>query len=152
MAVVRPSATKIEYLSHYLPFQAACVNFNKQLFPEREKHPKKFSHSPTRQDKKTTLNIDRMITAHGLFYKETENNGLWNVFKGVKATNEQTHDLLNFREIVIHTKQASEFAQHSCSSMPQKALHILRRIKLVEKKQKKTTDRITLECTDNKYT
>ena len=31
MAVVRPSATKMEYLSHHLPFQAACVNnFHKQ--------------------------------------------------------------------------------------------------------------------------
>ena len=103
MAVVRPSVTKMEYLSHYLPFQAACVNnFNQQLFPERAHHIKQFSHCPSSQDKKAAVNVERMLKAiadHGLFHDNEENSGLWNVFKMLKATNEQAHDLLNFRVI-----------------------------------------------------
>ena len=37
MAVVRPSETKMEYLAHYLPFQANSVkNFHQQYYSRRE--------------------------------------------------------------------------------------------------------------------
>ena len=103
MAVVPPSATKMEYLSHYLPFQATCVNnFNQQLFPERAHHTQKFPYCPSSQDKKMAMNVECMLKAiadHGLFYDHEENRGLWNVFRMLKATNEQAHDLIQFREI-----------------------------------------------------
>ena len=41
----------------------------------------------------------QVIVNHGLFHKDDNNVGLYNAFKGLKATNEQAHDLLNFREI-----------------------------------------------------
>ena len=39
-----------------------------------------------------------------------ENNGLWNIFKSIKANSEQAHDLLRFREIgqCVHTKIGHE--------------------------------------------
>lgn len=101
MAVVRPSATKMEYLSHYLPFQASCVNnFHQQLLPERTKSTKAFSYHPISEDRKTAVNVERIIEVianHGLFHREDQNAGLCNVFIGLKATNEQAHDMLNFR-------------------------------------------------------
>ena len=103
MAVVRPSATKMEYLSHYLPFQAACVNnFHQQLFPERAHDTKAFYHRPTSQDRKAAVNVERILEVvanHGLFHKEDKNAGLCNAFKSIQATGEQTHDMLNFRHI-----------------------------------------------------
>ena len=103
MAVVRPSATKMEYLLHYLPFQASCVNnFHQQLFPERTKSTKAFSHHPTSEDRKTAVNVEHIlevIANHGLFHREDQNAGLCNVFIGRKATSEQAHDMLNFRPI-----------------------------------------------------
>ena len=103
MAVTRPSVHKMEHLSNHLPFRAACVNnLTQQLFPERDKRTLKFSHSPTSKDKKTSLNVERMLEAisnHGLFHSAEENNGLWNFLQSQKASSEQAHDLLKFREI-----------------------------------------------------
>ena len=57
MAGVCPSETKMEYLAHYLPFQANSVNnFHQQLFPERAQHTLKFS-------KKAAINVERMLKA-----------------------------------------------------------------------------------------
>ena len=39
------------------------------------------------------------ISSHGLFHNAKKNNGLWNFLELQKATGEQSHDLLNFREI-----------------------------------------------------
>ena len=103
MAVVRPTASKMEHLSHYLSFQAACVNnFSQQLFPERAHPANRFSHSPSSQDRKCAVNIESMLTAianHGLFHDKTENNSLCNIFKSLQTNNEQAHDLLQFRVI-----------------------------------------------------
>lgn len=103
MAVIHPSAHKMEHLSNHLSFQAACVNnFSQQLFPERDQHVPKFLHSPTSKDKKSSVNIEHMleaITKHGMFHDKTENNGLWNIFRSLHATSEQAHDLLQFRVI-----------------------------------------------------
>ena len=103
MAVTRPSVHKMEHLSNHLPFRAACVNnLTQQLFPERDKRTLKFSHSPTSKDKKTSLNVERMLEAisnHGLFHSAEENNGLSNFLQSQKASSEQAHDLLKFREI-----------------------------------------------------
>ena len=103
MAVVRPSAHKMEHLSNHLSFRASCVNnFRQQLFPERAQHVTSFSHSPTSKDKKSSVNVERMLEAiskHKMFQDKEENNGLWNIFKSIKANTEQAHDLLRFREI-----------------------------------------------------
>ena len=103
MAVTRPSVYKMEHLSNHLPFRAACVNnLIQQLFPERDKHIPKFSHSPTSKDKKASVNVKRMmeaITNHGLFHTAEENKGLWNFLQSQKASSEKAHDLLKFREI-----------------------------------------------------
>ena len=103
MAVVHPSASKMEHLSQYLSFQAACVNnFSQQLFPERAHSANRFSHSPSSQDRKSAVNIEHVLAAianHGLFHDKIENNGLWNIFKSLQANNEQAHDLLQFRVI-----------------------------------------------------
>ena len=103
MAVVRPSASNMEHLSHYLSFQAACVNnFSQQLFPERAQRANRFSHGPSSQDRKSAVNTECMLAAianHGLFHDKIENNGLWNIFKSLQANNEQAHELLQFRVI-----------------------------------------------------
>ena len=39
------------------------------------------------------------ISKHGLFHNAEENNGLWNFLTAQKASSEQAHDLLQFREI-----------------------------------------------------
>ena len=62
----------------------------------------KYSHRPTSKDKKVFLNVKRMLEAiskHGLFHKAEENNGLWNFLTAQRASSEQAHDLLQFREI-----------------------------------------------------
>ena len=103
MAVVRPTATKMKYLSHYLPFQAACVNnFPEQLFSERVNTTNHFSHRPTSQDRKTAVNVNCMlevVAKHGLFHSEDKSVGLCNPFKNVRETGEQSHGMLNFRQI-----------------------------------------------------
>ena len=76
-------------------------NLCQQLFPERNKRTLKFSHAPTSNDK-ASLNVERMlqcISNHRLFHNTEENNGLWNFLCSQKASSEQAHDLLNFREI-----------------------------------------------------
>ncbi len=103
MAVVRPTPEKMTHLSNYLPFRAACLNnFTDQLFPERKDRTVGFSHKPTSKDEAANTNVEKMvetISGHGMFHTETENEGLWNIFESRQATAEQTHDLMNLREI-----------------------------------------------------
>lgn len=40
-----------------------------------------------------------VVAKHGLFHSEDKNAGLCNPFKNVSATGEQSHDMLNFRQI-----------------------------------------------------
>ena len=94
LAVVRPSAHKMEHLSNHLPFRAACINnLTEQLFPEKKDHTTKFSHRPTSKDKEAETNIQRMldaIAAHGMFHSEGENRGLWNFLESKQTVSKPT--------------------------------------------------------------
>ena len=102
LAVVRPSESKIAHLSNYLPFRSACLNnLMRVLFPEREKNSERFDNCPTSKDKKLEANVYSMIeliSAHGMFHQQAENQGLYNFLQNKQATPEQAHDLLNFRD------------------------------------------------------
>ncbi len=99
LAVIHPSKHKMEFLSNYLSFRAACVgNLKKQIFPEREQHAVTFSHSATSKDRKRDANVRHMLDAIQSKGMLTY-TGLWNVFECKQATPEQAHDLLNFRRI-----------------------------------------------------
>lgn len=103
LAVVRPSKDKMAFLSNHLSFRATCVyNLTDQIFPEQGEASEKFTHRPTSKDKKAHVNVQRMCTSivnHGMFHNANGNQGLWNILEGKKATEEQSHDLLNFRAI-----------------------------------------------------
>ena len=43
--------------------------------------------------------MQEALNKHGMFNECEPNCGLWNIFRDQKATSEQAHDLLNFREI-----------------------------------------------------
>ena len=58
LAVVHPSKHKMEFLSNYMSFRAACVdNLAKQIFPERGQHTNMFSHIPTSKDRKRDMSF-----------------------------------------------------------------------------------------------
>ncbi len=101
MAVIRPSPDKMEHIYHSLQFKANCINnLKEQIFPERKRI--KNSFKPTSKDRVAHANAQAMrqaIENHGMFHKETLNKGLWNFMHQQQATPEQTHDLLNHREI-----------------------------------------------------
>lgn len=102
LAVVRPNPQRMAHISNHMPFRARCMNnLTAQLFPEQDKQPG-FSHKPTSKDLIATANADRMtllLKGHGMFNQLPENQGLWNFLREVRATTEQEHDLMNFREI-----------------------------------------------------
>jgi len=92
LAVVCPSKERMAFLSNYLSFRAASV------------------HNLTNQ----IVNIQQMctvITKHGMFHNENENQGLWNFLEGKKATEEQSHDLLKFR--VIGQQSFEQFVERT---------------------------------------
>ena len=97
-AVIHPSKHKMEFLSNYMPFRAACMAYlKKQLFPEMKIGEQTFSHSPTNKDKKRETNILNILKA--IMSKDMLTfTGLWNL-ECKKATPEQSYDLLNFRSI-----------------------------------------------------
>ena len=103
LAIIRPSRERMKFLSNYMAFRARCVrNLTDQLFPDHSNTSEKFTHNPTSKDRKAHVNMQRMcgiVTDHGMFHDSTENQGLWNILAGKKATDEQSHDLLNFRTI-----------------------------------------------------
>ena len=97
LAVIHPSKNKMEFLSNYLGYRSACMhNLKEQLFPERSERKSVF-HAPSSQDRKRDENIEKMINEIGK--KNMQVSALWNFFEGKKATPEQEHDLLNFRQI-----------------------------------------------------
>ena len=105
LAVIHPSKHKMEFLSNYLSFRAACVeNLKKQLVPECDKPTPKFSHSPTSKDKKRDLNIQYMLDA--IESKTMLTSGLYNFLELKQATPEQAHDLLNFRKIGVEALES----------------------------------------------
>ncbi len=68
-----------------------------QLFPERQNKAPKFSHRQSSKDcieNGNTLNVYKAIEEHGIFHQSKENSGLRNSFAAVKASPEQTHDML----------------------------------------------------------
>ena len=103
LTIVRPSKERMSFLSQYMGFQANCVrNLTSQLFQKNSEASHAFTHMPTCKDRKVHINMQRMlsiISNHGMFNEPTKNEGLWNFLEGKKATEEQTRDLLNFREI-----------------------------------------------------
>ena len=149
MAVVRPTMHKMKHLSNHLPFRAACVNnLSQQLFPERKERTAMFSHSPTSKDKKSSLNVERMlevISKHGLFHDKEENQGLWNFIKQLKATSEQAHDLLHFR--AIGQSGYEEYIQSKLLNSPSTAAGVRRKrlntfsTSLAEKRRIKQVDK-----------
>ena len=99
LAVIHPSKHKMEFLSNYLSFRAACVdNLKKQVLPECARRACTFSHSPTSRDVKRDINIQYMLDAI-LSENMLSVSGLWNFIENIQATPEQAHDLLNFRAI-----------------------------------------------------
>lgn len=90
----------MEFLSNYMAFRSSCLQ--KQIFPERERNTgeEKFSHSPISKDRKRDANITTMMEA--VLNKDlmsTQYNSLCNFLEEKEATPEQSHDLLNFRQI-----------------------------------------------------
>ena len=62
-----------------------------------------------------------VVANHALFHTEDRNAGLCNPFENISATGEQSHDMLNFRQIgQAGVYQAFECAKYSCTS----AVHI----------------------------
>ena len=129
MAVVHPSASNMEHLSHYLSFQAACLNnFSQQCFPERAHRANRFSHSPSSQDRKSAVNTECMLAAianHGLFHDKIENNSSWNIFKSLQANNEQAHDLLQCR--VIGQSEYEAYIKTKLLNIPSTAAPVRRK-------------------------
>ena len=82
LAVIRPNPQRMEHLSNYLSFRAACANnLSAQLFPERATQSVKFTHRTTSKDRIAEVNIQRMfdrISEHGMFRLCQENQGMWN--------------------------------------------------------------------------
>lgn len=75
-----------------------CYKCAKQS--ERNTHKTEFHK--TGKEKTEDTNIKAMldgILQHGMFHECDENQGLWNIFTDYKATAEQSHDMLNYREI-----------------------------------------------------
>jgi hypothetical protein len=105
-AVVRPTVEYLQKTSLFYPFRVkAYKNLMTQLFPGNDLQTDKLTKSmfincpetKTRQE-----NISRMmdeIEQKQLLPILSANRGLINTFTGQRANNQQTHDLLNFRDI-----------------------------------------------------
>ena len=136
------------FLSNYLQFRAKCVQtiFSQISKPKREK----FSHVVTYKDKKCEANITKVLDAiarHGLFHDSTSNKGLHTIDNKL-ATPEQSHDLLNFRQIgqeAYESYVSYKFLHTASSNPPTRKKSLLtftvtkaqkQRIKLVEHERK----------------
>ena len=86
----------------------------------------------TGKEKTEDTNIKAMldgILQHGMFHECDENQGLWNIFTDYKATAEQSHDMLNYREIGqvgFETRfwQDPQASQHKGSFKEKKVVYI----------------------------
>ena len=101
----RPTEDYINRVAHYIPYRTkALENLRHQLFPEAT--PKLLTvESPfslNRNDHKFEQNVKvqvETIQSSSLFETTIKNRGLFNPFTNQKATQQQSHDLLNFRQI-----------------------------------------------------
>ena len=152
MAVVRPTAKKMEHISNYLQFRSDCINnFKEQIFPEKTKSKNSFKQ--TSKDRFAVNNIRAMreaIDKHGMFSSESENRGLWNFLQNQQATPEQSGDLLNHRQIgqksyeeYVNTKllkkpstHTPKHKKHLCTFSVSKVER--KRIKRIERERKLT--------------
>ena len=104
-AIVRPSKDYINRVAHYLPYRTKAIeNLKQQLFPESTAKYKPIEGAISNQcnDIKFMHNVQaqmKLIEEKCLFDTQCENRGLVNPFTDKKATTEQRHDLLSFREI-----------------------------------------------------
>ena len=86
LAVIHPSKHKMEFLSNYLSFRAACDdNLKKQVLPECARRACTFSHSLTSRDVKRDINIQYMLDAI-LSENMLTVSGLWNLIENAQAT------------------------------------------------------------------
>ena len=105
--ITRPSGDYINRVARFLPVRAkAMKNFEAQLFPERSSKKKSHSiHSIYTNDtsaKKLQANINKQIeklNCSRVLFADQRDNSLYHLFNNKKATPEQTHDLMNFRQI-----------------------------------------------------
>ena len=103
-AVVKPSEDYMSRMATYLTYRTRTLqNFKEQLFSLSSSKvivQSVFSSKP--MDQKFEINVLSQINALSKvsFLAATEvNRGLINFFNGTEATNQQHHDLLNFRHI-----------------------------------------------------
>ena len=106
-SIVRPTPDYISRVANYIPLCTKCLqNLRNQIFPEENDH--KADTTPTSflttiaNDKKTATSVRAQISAiksAGLLQIIQSNRGLINLFSKKKATHEQEHDLLSFRDI-----------------------------------------------------
>ena len=101
LAVIRPAPERMTSIANYLPFRAQSVNnLLAQILPQTKKNTT--CYTVTTRDRATTEHVKTMLTVincKGMHENEQTNKGLWNIFEKKEATNEQAHDLLNFRSI-----------------------------------------------------
>ena len=101
LAVIRPTSERMTSIANYLPFRAKCVNnLKSQILPQNERNIT--CYTVTTRDRATTEHVKTMlavINSTGMYENEQSNRGLWNILEKKEATNEQAHDLLNFRSI-----------------------------------------------------
>ena len=105
MAIVRPTQSYLQKTSLFLRYHiTAHKTFVDQLFPQSNGLPSQveiFDHTPgTKEKEENIIAMIEKIDQKSLFPSSvTTNRGLVNVFSNLKATPEQSHDLLNFRTI-----------------------------------------------------
>ncbi len=136
-AVVRPTQAYLQKTSLFFNYRIkAYKNLVKQLFPEKFKETGTTLATildTTPKARRVEENIVQMCTeiaTHSLIPPEIESNrGLLNVFSGLRATNQQAHDLLTFRDI---GKQAfQDYVNHRIIMQPSSTNAPIRRHKLL---------------------
>ena len=106
--IVRPSKDYINRITQYIPFRVKSIeNLKDQLFADKAdmatKKPHPIMLTPDRRTVKSEENIHIMIQKikdiQLLPQTMSENRGLINPFRGLKANAAQSHDLLSFNKI-----------------------------------------------------
>ena len=152
LAVIRPTPERMQYIAHYLPFRAMCIkNLKVQLFPEKYKHKVEHPFIASSRDKALNVNTEKMleeVKSKGAIFIDTTNKGLLNFLDDVHATPEQSHDLLNFRNVgqqAFENLVQYKLLQKASTNAPErkKKLHTFssqeskkKRIRQVEKERK----------------
>ena len=107
MAVVRPTKAYLKKTALFFGYRiSAHKNFISQLFPEststtHNMQKTVFDHSSAADKREQNIDTMKLIIANKNLLPPitTTNRGLINVFSGQKASTEQSHDLLAFRQI-----------------------------------------------------